>query len=1270
MPTGSDTPPRARTDARVRARLSSRAAWLRLSVASLAAAAAALAIGLMAYRLALARVPQYRATLEHLVHARTGLEVVFNELGLRWGWYGPEAVFREVELGEPGRASVLRARELIVGLDAWRSMQSGQIEAGRITLVAPDIDVAQLAGDHPGARARTPGAPAGRYGPLLERWPNGRIDVEGGTLSWPDPRAPTSRLRLAIGRAELRRSDKLWSAAVQLFPPDALGRSVRVSLEIAGDPRDEQSLRAALRLHGRDLALARWGEILDAATSKVHWRPSAGTGSLAVQLDWKGSRLSGASGELSSENVTVGSGLRLGSVSGAWKLARTTGGWRFSADRLRLGPSGVEAVPSSAVIDFGEDGSWVQGEVLSAPLEILVSAAEWCAPDVDLAAARILHGTAPRIAFEWRSARPIGSRLQLSGTVDELELADAGAGFAVGGLRAQFAGTESDVIADVSGGDVHFTVTATPAHQLRGVRLAASVRFQRDQSGWQLATERTSIEHAQSRLQLRAGLRGARTGGVPAFALHATLTDGDVETLDVLLGTRFQMMLGPAAARLRSRRVARAEVDWEGPAARQPQAARTFKGALVLEDGELAPAGPWPAFHGVAGRLEWHGDDVRAAMDRASAGPFALSGLEAEWHSSKAGAARIAGRGEASVAEVLAWLRQHPDLNVFAAAARDIDARGRALYAFNATLPPGADENAQVRVVTRLEAGEIRFAPQLPPLQSVNGTLTFDSGHLMRSTLEGEWLGGATVLHLTERREKGMPALWLQAQGTIDARRLVAAAGPEMTLAPADLQVAGRSPWKGELTFAPQVGTWRARAESSLLGISSRLPAPLVKTEAVAMPVRLAIEGARETALLRLAVGESVHGLIELAPRSDGTWQPTSGGLRFGGGPPRFGREAELDLSGRLARVDLSPWLIAFRKLAASGRAAPLNVNLVVDDLVIAGVSCKTASLDAQARSDGALELRVESPELTGVARWPGGALPTEVQLDSLTLPHSTDPAELAIVVAALAPAARVSASAVVWQGRTLGSLAADVQSTTDGLVIEPLELSGASGDAHGAVRCAASSERCHARFELASRDAAVTLRDFGFRDDLSAQHAALEGELEWPLQLPPGRSWLASLTGRLSLALSEGSTLVPSDASGVPFPLLAVSALLHDSRASRAASDGASAAGRLGFTQLTADYELREGSAFTSNLHFDGDAEIVMTGRSGLAAGDYDYRAWILRGEDRLPSAVRRFAAAPHLAAAWLALRDLLSGPPEGRSRAELHLGGTRDAPLVDSNR
>jgi uncharacterized protein YhdP len=115
--------------------------WLRVALLGTLAVGAISALLLFAYELALARVPQHRAALERLVRAQTGLDVRFTELGLRWGWYGPEAVFRHVELDEPGSSeALLRAPELVVGFDAWRTLRSGHPEAGRIELIAPEID--------------------------------------------------------------------------------------------------------------------------------------------------------------------------------------------------------------------------------------------------------------------------------------------------------------------------------------------------------------------------------------------------------------------------------------------------------------------------------------------------------------------------------------------------------------------------------------------------------------------------------------------------------------------------------------------------------------------------------------------------------------------------------------------------------------------------------------------------------------------------------------------------------------------------------------------------------------------------------------------------------------------------------------------------------------------------------------------------------------------------------------------------------------------------
>ena len=145
--------------------------WLRVALLGTLGVAVVFVLILFAYELARARIPQHRAALEHLVRVQTGLDVRFTELGLRWGWYGPEAVFRQVELDEPGSAEVLlRAPELVVGFDAWRTLRSGHPEAGRIELIAPEIDFSGVGGrrgvgaDPPTVKATCPRTRPGLHG--------------------------------------------------------------------------------------------------------------------------------------------------------------------------------------------------------------------------------------------------------------------------------------------------------------------------------------------------------------------------------------------------------------------------------------------------------------------------------------------------------------------------------------------------------------------------------------------------------------------------------------------------------------------------------------------------------------------------------------------------------------------------------------------------------------------------------------------------------------------------------------------------------------------------------------------------------------------------------------------------------------------------------------------------------------------------------------------------------------------------------------------------
>jgi uncharacterized protein YhdP len=198
----------------------------------------------------------------------------------------------------------------------------------------------------------------------------------------------------------------------------------------------------------------------------------------------------------------------------------------------------------------------------------------------------------------------------------------------------------------------------------------------------------------------------------------------------------------------------------------------------------------------------------------------------------------------------------------------------------------------------------------------------------------------------------------------------------------------------------------------------------------------------------------------------------------------------------------------------------------------------------------------------------------------------------------------------------------------------------------------------------------AASLADLGFRPDLSAARGALSGEIVWrPRQDAP---WLESATGTLSMRFEDGVARKPDGSPGQPLALLAVPALLNGisrhaaSVAVSSAPEAGAEPGDLKFRRFDGHFQLHDGQATTSDLHFDGDAEILVRGRTGLLTGDYDHEAWVLRGEERLPASMRRLASTPRVAAAWLTLRELIGGDATSRSRIVLRLRGPWNEPIV----
>jgi uncharacterized protein YhdP len=1242
--------------------------YLRLTLLALGGAGLLLGTLLMAYELARARVPQHRAALEDLIRHETGLEVRFSELSVRWGWYGPEAVFHDVELGEPGRrASLLRAPRLIVSLDTWRMARSGHVQAGRITLVNPDIDL--TAAEEDGALQAEAGAGAARADPLalgkriLAHWSHGQIDIAGGTLRVPP--AAGAPVTVSLRYVQLRRLATGWSADVVALLPESLGADLHLTLQLQGNPAWPELSDGSVRLSAERLAFAGWrGLVNDPRLGR--YLPLAGSGNLELRADLVRGQLSTVGGRLRAQALAwsavdgAAGSLALGHLGGEWQLARRRGQWHLNVDRLELGTAAL--TPASLMLDTAGDGTAAHGRVQHLPLAALATLARWYAPGLP-PAALTLGGEARTLTFDWSAHPAAGARLVTSADLDDLTLATPSGALVLSGLAAHVAGADDSAVVDLEGHGVRAQLAGQERAALDQLEVGGRLHVRATPAGWQLSTAELLARRGDASLSASGSIGLDAGGAAPRIDTRVTLRAADIALLAGLLTPQARELLG-AAVRLNAGTVQSADFSWRGRLDGEPpwmSSDAQFTGAVALREARLAAQDDWPAADEIAARIAWRGSRFHAAIDHARSGSFELSDGSADWDARGAHPLRFGGRLRGDAQQALGWLRSHPQLASWAPGIAGIDLRGETLLDLDVTQPLAAQAGTapapRARLAVLLDGAELRPVAGLPPLDGLRGTLAFAGGRLQHSTLTGQWLGGPVSLGVAEHREHGVMALAISGRGFMDARRAVQAAGGDAD----DVPLSGSAEWSALLAFQPgadaQQPQWQLRADSSLVGVASQLPEPFAKSAGAALPLHVELQAGADAGQLHVSLGERLRAVAGLERRGD-SWRIERGAVRLSPSAPALPAERVLLLDGHVSRLDLPAALALCRQAGGDAALPALRARLSVAQLGAGTRSYAEVSVLAEAGGGGSL--RLESHELAGTARWAaviGPQQPAVVHLGSLNL---TQPADLALagaLASALAPSVLLGVDELDWRGHPLGSLSGTLNARPDGgLEVSGLRLSGASGDSHASASCQGAS--CRLQFSLDSRDAAATLAAFGLRPDVSARSARVEAEARWSLR---AAAPLATLGGHLHMQIEDGTVHIGA-AEGEPFALLSVPALLAGTRAE--ASDAQPA--ELHFARLTAEYELRDGEAVTPDLHFDGDAEILMRGRVGLAAGDYDEQAWILRGEERLPAAVRRLGPTPRMAAAWLSLRELLMGAAADRTPAALHLRGTWNDPIV----
>jgi uncharacterized protein YhdP len=247
---------------------------------------------------------------------------------------------------------------------------------------------------------------------------------------------------------------------------------------------------------------------------------------------------------------------------------------------------------------------------------------------------------------------------------------------------------------------------------------------------------------------------------------------------------------------------------------------------------------------------------------------------------------------------------------------------------------------------------------------------------------------------------------------------------------------------------------------------------------------------------------------------------------------------------------------------------------------------------------------------------------------------------------------------------RRIGSVHARVEADPLGLRLVSFNASSPSLSAEGSGAWLVDRGTTTSRVAVSasSNDVASALSDFDLDPVLSGDEAELTAALRWPGG--PAGNWLDHVSGDLSLRIAEGSMLDIEPGAGRLVGLMSIVALPR-----RLALDFRDVFNRgFVFDEISADFAIIDGNAFTDNLILAGPAaEIGVAGRTGLRDKDFRQQAIVTAEPGNMLPTVGGLIAGPGVGAALLIFTRIFKRPLRGIGRASYCITGSWDEPSVE---
>jgi len=335
------------------------------------------------------------------------------------------------------------------------------------------------------------------------------------------------------------------------------------------------------------------------------------------------------------------------------------------------------------------------------------------------------------------------------------------------------------------------------------------------------------------------------------------------------------------------------------------------------------------------------------------------------------------------------------------------------------------------------------------------------------------------------------------------------------------------------------------------------------------------------------------------------------GELKFGGEPAQLPEQSGLHITGRISQLPVTEWI----DLVVSddqGSALPLRLqDLEVEYLE--GWELAVKRINISASNTGAnWNIQVAGPTAEGILELrtnEQGGNSLRMVMDRLEV-NPGPKSDQVVSDPSAVPALDINVQQAIYSGIDLGKLSIKTSPQGTGMHVESMEIDTDWIQLQSVGDWLQENGEQHSDFQFTvmGGDLGKLLGTFGYAGNVSGGETEAQLSASWkgsPAAFAP-----EVLKGHLTVDIKKGQLLGVEPGAGRIFGLLSVQALPR-----RLSGDfGDLFKKGFGFDQITGNFALKVGDAYTDDLVIDGPAATIeISGRTGLRAADYDQMVTII---------------------------------------------------------